>query len=269
MCLLAMSYRAHPGYDLVLITNRDEYFERPAEEAHFWKDSPDLLAGRDVKSGGTWMGISRTGKFGLITNFRDPTRHRSDALSRGTLVSDFLKSSDSVSEYLKRVSSESFRYNDFNLMLGTREQILYFSSVERRTAELRHGIYGMSNHLLETPWPKVLRAKSRLNEILSSSVGVLSKETLFSVLAESQTAADRDLPETGVGLERERALSSIFITVPGYGTRCSTVLLIDSQGKVTFSERSYSADRKTSRTVDFRFEIKSDRLETGTDRTQA
>jgi uncharacterized protein with NRDE domain len=264
MCLVAFAYKTElslaQGYDLVLIANRDEFFKRPAEPAHFWSDSPTVLAGRDIQGGGTWMGVARDGRFALLTNYRDPSRVRPDAKSRGLLISDFLKSRQSPSDYLKSVSKNSGAYNDFNLIAGSANGIYYFSSLNSNSngdgvQEIKPGLYGMSNHLFETPWPKVERARSGLTRVLKESQpNYIHKESLFEILADPTPAPDALLPETGVGLEKERALSSIFITMPGYGTRCSTLLLMRRDGQIEYSERTYPEDRSLApTTVDYPF----------------
>jgi uncharacterized protein with NRDE domain len=260
MCLVAFAYRIDPKFDLVLIANRDEFFNRPAEPAHFWKDSPQILAGRDTQAGGTWMGVARDGRFALLTNYRDPSRVRTDVKSRGLLVSDFLNSKRSAREYLESVRKDAHQYNNFNLLAGSAEGIFSFSSTNGSPIqEIGPGFYGMSNHLFETPWPKVVRARNSLKEALERQNDGQSgkedlKENLFQILADPTPAPDHELPETGVGIERERGLSSIFITMPGYGTRCSTLLLIKPNGEVQYSERTFEPDRKTSPvTVNFSF----------------
>jgi uncharacterized protein with NRDE domain len=254
MCLVAFAYRtdlgSRLGYDLVLIANRDEFFNRPAEPAHFWKDAPNILAGRDIQAGGTWMGVARDGRFALLTNYRDPSRIRTNVKSRGLLVSDFLNASVSAREYLESVRAHAHEYNDFNLLAGSADGIFNFSSLNVSTnaspsgsqvQEVGPGLYGMSNHLFETPWPKVVRARSGLKHALD---GQLSEENLFQILADPTPAPDNELPQTGVGIEKERGLSSIFITLPGYGTRCSTLLLMKPDGEIQYRERTFEPDRK-------------------------
>lgn len=261
MCLVAFAYKTKLlndlGYDLVLIANRDEYLSRPAEAAHFWSESPQVLAGRDIQAGGTWMGVARDGRFALLTNYRDPTRFRKDAKSRGLLVSDFLKSKISAQDYLQSVAKRAREYNDFNLLAGSAEGIFHFSSMNlsgNAMQEIAPGIYGMSNHLFETPWPKVVRARHGLTSSLAGTEPTQLKEKLFAVLSDPTPALDEHLPETGVGIEKERALSSVFIDMPGYGTRCSTLLLIKRNGEIEYSERTFPSDRKLpSTTVDFKW----------------
>ncbi|MFL5815018.1 MAG: NRDE family protein [Bdellovibrionia bacterium] len=263
MCLVAFAYRTdlviNSGFDLVLIANRDEFFNRPAEPAHFWKDTPGVLAGRDIQAGGTWMGVARDGRFALLTNYRDPSRIRTNVKSRGLLVSDFLSSGVSAREYLESMRAHAGDYNDFNLLAGSPDGIFSFSSRGNQVKgseiqQINPGLYGMSNHLFETPWPKVVRARTGLKKALEEKRDQELKEKLFQTLADPTPAPDEELPETGVGLEKERALSSIFITLPGYGTRCSTLLLMKPDGEIEYSERTFHPDRSISPlTVDFNF----------------
>jgi uncharacterized protein with NRDE domain len=210
------------------------------------------------------MGVARDGRFALLTNYRDPSRVRSNAKSRGLLVSDFLNSNHSAQEYLESIRKHAHGYNDFNLLAGSAEGIFQFSSMDgSQFQEIGPGLYGMSNHLFETPWPKVVRARSGLKNALNKARETRSdeqelKEKLFQILADPTPAPDDDLPETGVGIEKERGLSSIFITMPGYGTRCSTLLLIKPSGEVQYSERTFAPDRKVSPvTVSFGFQKQS------------
>jgi uncharacterized protein with NRDE domain len=266
MCLVAFAYRSDPRYDLVLIANRDEYFNRPAEPAHFWpsksaEEKPKVLAGKDLTGGGTWMGVSQDGRFALLTNYRDPVRFRANAKSRGLLVSDFLQTSVSAQEYLMWVRERAESFNDFNLLAGSPEGIFYLSSKTSEVRSIEPGLYGMSNHLFETPWPKVVRARAGLQNALKETDEKIIQSKLFETLSDSTIAMDQELPDTGVGVEKERALSSIFITMPGYGTRCSTLLLMKSNGEISFSERTYSSDPgQIQNTVEFRFPRQHDRL---------
>ncbi len=252
MCLILFAWKMHDNYPLILAANRDEFYERPSAPAAFWADAPDLLAGRDLKAGGTWLGITRSGRLAAITNYRDPASLKTEAPSRGHLVSDYLRSRESPEEYLQRLAPRAGRYNGFSLLVGDRSELLFYSN---RGEAIRPapGIHGMSNHLLDTPWPKVNRGKQALEQLLAGDHNP-SPEALLDLLASRSRPPDDRLPDTGVGLEWERVLSPLFIESPAYGTRCSTVLLIDRRGMVTFVERVFnggSEPRVTSR-FDFR-----------------
>lgn len=237
MCLIVFSYKDHPRYDLVFAANRDEHYERPTRPAQFWDDYPKVLAGKDLKAGGTWMGITKEGAFSALTNYRDPSIQKSDPPSRGHLVLDYLKNSDSPKSYLQSVDKKAERYMGFNLLAGTLNQLYYYSNQQNTIHRLASGLYGLSNHLLDTPWPKLTRAKSRLAELTNSET--ISEKALFDLLADDQEAPDAELPNTGIPHEIEKKVSPIFIKSDGYGTRCSTVLLVDKSGNVNFTERRF------------------------------
>ncbi|MDX1638905.1 MAG: NRDE family protein [Balneolaceae bacterium] len=241
MCLIAFSYKQHPRYDLVFAANRDEFYGRPTRGAQFWEEHNQLLAGKDLEAGGTWMGITRHGKFSALTNYRDPDNRRNDAPSRGHLVLDFLVSDDAPDSYLEDIDDNSDSYNGFNLLLGSPEQLYYYSNRSEGYRVLEPGTYGLSNHLLNTSWPKTERAKQRLSDIVGYEK--IDTSALFDLLQDDQPAPDPELPDTGIPKELERAVSPIFIKTEKYGTRCSTVLLVDKNGRVTFEERRYKDGR--------------------------
>jgi uncharacterized protein with NRDE domain len=260
MCLILLAIGKHREYKLILAANRDEYYERRSEPPHFWQEAPHLLAGRDMVALGTWLGITRKGHIAAVTNYRDPANVKPEAPSRGKLVSDFLLSDlDSIS-YLDPIRREKNRYNGFNLILGNRERITWYSNRSDKVAPLPPGVYGLSNHLLDTPWPKVVRAKALFEEIHSSGKD-LSMESLFRLLKDQTVAPDDTLPRTGVPLEWERILSPIFITSPSYGTRSSTVLLIDKEDRVTFLDRTFNGRPEPVCVSEFEFVLEpTDRL---------
>jgi uncharacterized protein with NRDE domain len=252
MCLILLAIGKHPEYKLILAANRDEDFERPSEPPHFWEDAPHLLAGRDRVAAGTWLGITRKGRIAAVTNYRDPANMKPDAPSRGKLVRDFLLSDlDSIS-YLDPVRREKDRYNGFNLILGNPEQIIWYSNRSDRVVPLPPGVYGLSNHLLDTPWPKVVRGKALFEEIFSTEKE-LSVESFFRLLKDQTVAPDDRLPRTGVPLEWERILSPIFITSPTYGTRSSSLVLIDKEDHVTFLDKTFNSHSEPVSTAKFEF----------------
>jgi len=250
MCLIAFAYQVHPRYELVFAGNRDEYYSRPTAPMGPWDDAPEILAGRDLQAGGTWLGITRSGKWGSVTNFRDPTHHKSEARSRGDLVSDYLKCSASPEAFLKDLDARSASYNSFSVVLGDRSSVYFYSSVERKVRALTPGVYGLSNHLLDEPWPKVEVAKRELRKLLDHDA--LDPEVLFALLADKTAAPDTLLPQTGVDLEIERALSPIFIGMPGYGTRSSSVILTRKDGLV-IAERTIGWPTCETRTFKIQF----------------
>ena len=254
MCLILLAHQIHPRFRLVFAANRDEFYDRPSEQAHFWEDAPDLLAGRDKREGGTWMGVTRAGRIGALTNHRDPAAYRPDAPSRGALVHRYLRGSRPPEAYLRGVLREKAAYNGFNLLAGDPSGICWASNRDGGPRWLDPGVHGISNRLLDTPWPKVVRGKEMLEELLSSPEGP-SVERLMRLLEDRTVPPDRDLPETGMGLEWERILSPIFIRSPTYGTRSSTVLLIDRAGRLTFVERTHDPWLEGGREVRFSFAV--------------
>jgi len=240
MCLILLAYDYHPDYFLVVAANRDEYYSRPTAGARFWDEAPAVLAGKDLEHGGTWLGITRSGRFAALTNFRDPASYRSNASSRGALVRDYLLSSGKPAEYLNNLQSAKGQYNGFNLVLMEGEELWRCSSRAGRPERMGPGIYGISNHLPDTPWPKVVKGKESMGRVLAGEEAYLA-EGLLDLLTDDDPARDDELPSTGVSLEWERLLSPIFIRSETYGTRASTVLLIDRGGRVRFYERSFGA----------------------------
>lgn len=252
MCLLVAAYRCHPEFPLIVAANRDEFFRRPAAAANYWNDHPDVLAGRDLEQGGTWMGVSKHGRFAALTNVRDPKYFRNVAKSRGVIVAKFLFGDDSPKQYLENLAQESDDFNGFNLIVGTTDELYYFNSVTKKTSALGAGIHGLSNDQLDTPWPKVIRAKNNMALALRQNAESL-ENPLFSMLRDNTVAPDSDLPDTGVGLEKERWLSPIFIRTNEYGTRCSTLLLARRDGEIQYIERSFdtASDAQSLRRFSF------------------
>jgi len=256
MCLLLLAVQTHPGYKLILAANRDEYYDRPSAPAAFWKDASCLLAGRDLHAGGTWLGITRKGRIAAITNYRDPASLKKNAPSRGKLVSGFLLGEESSVEYLDKLARQQDRYNGFNLIIGERDQLYWFSNRGDGASKLSPGIHGLSNRLLDTPWPKVTRSKDAMARLLSEQKNP-SRDKLFYMLRDGTIADDDQLPITGVGIEWERILSPIFITSPTYGTRSSTLILIDQHDHVTFIEKTFNSDPEHATSVEYEFQIEA------------
>ena len=244
MCLIAFAYHVHPDYRLILAANRDEFYERPTAPLDLWQDHPTILAGRDLQQQGTWMGITPTGRIAAITNYRDPQNIKSGAPSRGHLVSNFLLTATPPDLYLASIQRSAELYNGFNLIVGDTTGLFYFSNHAGAVQKLEPGIHGLSNHLLDTPWPKVERCKQRLGEIIQTS-GSISEDRIWELLKDQTPAPDDRLPDTGVDRAWERALSPIFIASPGYGTRCSSIITINRQGLIHFSEITWQNDKPT------------------------
>jgi uncharacterized protein with NRDE domain len=238
MCLILVAVRTHPSYDLILAANRDEYYARPSLPPAFWDEAEGLLAGRDLVGGGTWLGITRSGRLAAITNYRNPALLLKDAPSRGRLVTDFLKGRQAPAEYLLQVRQGAEKYNGFNLVVGDVEKLYWYSNRGGEIHLLHEGIYGISNRLLDTPWPKVVKGKRLLAGILEEEEP--SSDELFRLLQDREQPADELLPSTGVEPAWERILSPIFIESPTYGTRSSTLIFIGKDRHVTFFDKTFN-----------------------------
>lgn len=252
MCLVLVAWRGHAKYPCVVAANRDELHSRPAAPAHWWRSRPPILAGRDLSAGGTWLGLTHAGRFAALTNYRDPEQRRPGAPSRGTLVTSILMSTDTIEESLTKLSRVSADYNGFNLLFCDGERLAVYESVRGSGRELGPGVYGLSNHLLDTPWPKVQTAKSRLTIALA---GLATSNALLALLRDDARAPDDLLPRTGVSLPWERLLSSAFVRAPEYGTRCSTVVRIDESRRACFDEWTWDATGVQRGAVSIQFEL--------------
>ena len=254
MCLILIAWRAHPAYPCVVAANRDEFFARPSAALGFWEDRPSFLAGRDLRAGGTWMGVDRSGRFAAVTNFREPQETRQNAPSRGKLVSDFIAGDLGPEAYWRSLDPQE--YSGFNLICGDLGQELWHFSNrgDRRGQKLAPGIYGISNHLLDTPWPKVAQGKSDLSAALQS---LPQDAALFALLRDEDIHEDNKLPRTGVDIHWERLLSAAFVRSTDYGTRSSTVLLLEQGGMVCADEQSFAAGARPTQRKRFRFRLES------------
>ncbi|HMJ71252.1 MAG TPA: NRDE family protein [Cyclobacteriaceae bacterium] len=252
MCLIFAALNHHPIYKLIVAANRDEFYNRKTAAASYWDDFPNVVGGRDLEAGGTWMGMSTGGKISMLTNYRDPANIMVNAPSRGHLVADYLEQQVNAEDYTKLVRTKASQYNGFNLIIGTVDELYYLSNYQDEITRLNNGLYGLSNHLLDTPWPKVARGKMKLEPLLRKSD--LSSGDLMEFLYDDQVATE-GLPDTGIGAERERALSSMFIKTPTYGSRCSTVVLVGQDNRVQFTERVYDLDTFEYTTSAFEFTV--------------
>ncbi|HSU15964.1 NRDE family protein [Longimicrobium sp.] len=237
MCLVLIAWDSHPTHRLIVVANRDEFYARPTAPAGWWDDAPQVLAGRDLRDGGTWMGVTRAGRFAAVTNYREPQMYRQGAPSRGFLVANFLLSRAPSLGFAAGLMPVAPGFNGFNLLLFDGTTLAWTSNRAAGARTLPPGVYGLSNHLLDTPWTKVVSGKADLRAALAAPEAELEAR-LFASLARRDPAPEAELPSTGIEPERERALSSAFIATPEYGTRCSTVLLLTRDGEVTFVERT-------------------------------
>lgn len=239
MCLILFAYHVVPGVPLVVAANRDERFDRRAAPAAVWDDHPDILAGRDLAGGGTWLGVSTRGRFAALTNFRDPETHRPDVPSRGELVRAFLVGQMPARSYVEDIVREAVPYNGFCLLVWDGQELFFCSNRAPAPMAVEPGIHGLPNHLLNTPWPKVVKGRSGLEKLSRAPFVV---EQHLALLDDPTPAADCDLPQRGRDLERERRSSAMRIVNPDYGTRCSTVIRITAKGEIDFAERSFNPD---------------------------
>ena len=252
MCIILLARHAHRDYPLILAANRDEAYARPAAQAAFWDDNPNVYGGRDLDKGGTWLGLTRSGRIAAVTNYRDARLKEPAPRSRGALVSGFLTGDSAARTYLEEIKSQGDQYNDFILIAGDLDAMYWLSNRGPGVEEIPPGVHGLSNHLLNTPWPKIRRSKLAVEALLGAGESELAAG-LFELLIDRSLAPDHELPQTGIDLQRERELSAVFISGERYGTRASTVVLVHGNGDVLFIERSFGAGGKPLGVVSHRF----------------
>ncbi len=274
MCLIAFAYHVHPDFPLILAGNRDEFFQRDSSEAHFWPDHPHILAGRDNEQGGTWLGVDQAGRLAALTNFRQPDKTRYTR-SRGHLTADFLKHQHSAMDYLaaleNTVEHSPGTYAGFNLLLSDHTGLYYFSNRNGGKAQkLTPGIYALSNHLLDTPWPKVRQVRTGLSKIVTQPNGAginadavdapsaASWSEIKTLFRNPDKAPQDQLPETGVPKEIESVLSAIFIEGAHYGTRATTLVALGKDGGVHFCEQNYGPEGITGPQICESFQMAPD-----------
>jgi len=243
MCLLLIAFQQHPKYSLIVAANRDESYHRPTAKAHVWSDKPIILAGRDMEKMGTWMGVNNTGRFAALTNYRDPKSLTDGKRSRGEIVTNALTYQGDLKSYIQYLDLTKDSYPGYNLVAGNGEELYYYSNIGQKPQSLGPGIYGVSNHQLNTNWPKVEKGKAGLNKLINNSTENLT-EKLMDLLHDTEPASDDTLPSTGVTLEWERRLSPLFIQSENYGTRSSTVLLL-SKTEIEYTERMFEKGKIT------------------------
>lgn len=251
MCLILFAYHAHPVYKLIVAANRDEFYQRPTEPVHFWEDSPEILAGRDLEKMGTWMGVTRFGRFAALTNFRNPQESTEGKRSRGELVADALKYKGNIKEYMQMMGETKDQYPGYNLLAGDADELYYYSNIGQELRTIEPGIYGVSNHLLNTDWPKVQKGTACMAKIMSGGQKDLTTG-LLNLLQDSDPVPDELLPNTGVPLELERILSPLFIKSSHYGTRSSTVLLL-ADNEIHVTERVFRNENVNDRQYTIKF----------------
>lgn len=256
MCLILLAWQARSDFPLVLAANRDEFYARPSAPAQFWDEHPGVLAGRDLEKGGTWLAIGRSGRLAAVTNYRDGRNPRLGRRSRGELVSKFVTDTAPPLRYLETLRPIQSEFDGFNLLVGSLwDGIAYLSNRNGTPQALAPGVHGLSNHLLNSPWPKVERGKAGLLDLLAAPADRLVP-ALFDLLEDQTPPAGHLLPDTGVGQEWERTLATAFIRAPGYGTRCTTVVLADAAGGVRFVEHTHSVDGAPGERREFSFQAR-------------
>ncbi|WP_106449045.1 NRDE family protein [Trichococcus alkaliphilus] len=257
MCLISIQLSQNASYKLILVANRDEQYDRPSLPAHFWPDHPDLLAGKDLSARGTWLGITKQGRIAAVTNSYLMTTQESDQkLSRGNLVMDYLTGTTGPEDYLNQVRQQRTDYNGFNLIIGSSHSLHHYNNILDEINVLQTGNHAVSNATLDTPWPKVTRTKAAMAELASSPL--LEEEAIFRIMADRTPPPDDQLPDLPLDLPILRAVSANFIQTERYGTRSTSLILIDHSDRVTFVERSYLPDG-TSSDVRFNFQLMAEK----------
>jgi len=251
MCLLAFAWHRHPDYPLILAANRDEMRDRPTAAADWWPDAPEILGGRDLRAGGSWLGITSPGRLAALTNFRDGREPPPNAVSRGDLVADYLQSGITPPGFARALEGSADRYAGFSLIFGDRDTLYYFSNRGGPRGPVEPGVHTLSNHLLDTPWPK----SERLRQEFLAHFTRPDPADLFAMLDDTTPAADGELPETGVGYRLEKRLSAPCVVGETYGTRCSTVILLDRRNHVIFEEAQRDSHGRRSPPRHFEFDL--------------
>lgn len=242
MCLIVLSVRQHPDYPLILAANRDEFHARPTKEAHWWPDKPDVVGGRDLQAGGTWLALHRKGRFATVTNFRDAEPPKAGHRSRGHLVTGFLTSDLAPADYLETIDEQN--YAGFNLIVGTLDDVAYLSNREPGKRHLDAATYGLSNALLDGPWHKVERSKEKLSSIIAT--GNVDETGMMRLMKDRNRAPVAEVETGRLGFEKAHAITAPFIVMPDYGTRCTSIVLVDKEGNWRFIERRFDpAGRQT------------------------
>lgn len=249
MCLLVFAWKTHPDHLLIFAGNRDERHARAALPAQLWKDAPTVLGGRDLEAGGTWLGVTLSGRFAVVTNYREGLAPPKAPRSRGALASEFLMGNMSAAIYLDGIRRHKDEYGAFSLIVGDREELHYYSNRGDAGGPVAPGIHGLSNHLLDTPWPKVALSKTRLTSLMDQSPP--TSDALFKLLADRAQAPEAALPDTGIGPELERRVSAPFVLNPVYGTRCSTAIRLHRDGGLHFAERRFTPEGESVETRHF------------------
>lgn len=257
MCLLFVAWRTHPRYRVVLAANRDELHDRPTRPPAFWDEQPRIFAGRDLTGGGTWLGVTPDGRFAALTNIRGRGPDPENPVSRGLIVRDALSAGSRPGAFAAEIAASGQRYPGFNLLVGDHDELAYYTNLEAEPRRLAPGIHGFSNAPMGCGWPKVTAGREKMAALLERGDAV-PPEALLDMLADDRPAPDAELPDTGYGPAAERALSACFIRGEHYGTRSSSVVLIEHDGGIRFVERRFSRTGAVTGTTDQRLEPRAD-----------
>lgn len=249
MCLVVFAWKAHPDYKLILAANRDELHARPSQDAHWWPDSPDVLAGRDLQAGGTWLAVSKTGRFATVTNYREQQRLRRGLRSRGEIAANFVAGGDDAMSYVSSLAGD--RYAGVSVIAADNDSICYTSNRGDAPVSLEPGVYGLSNAALDTPWSKLVRSKEALTGLIDSDT--VNSTGLLRLLADQSPAPNAEVESGEMPFKLARAMTAPFIVADSYGTRCSTTLLYSAEGEIQFHERRFAANGSASGDSTFRF----------------
>lgn len=267
MCLAIIAFNCLTDWPLIVIANRDELHSRPTLPAEPWSDANDILGGRDLQAGGTWLGMTTSGKLALLTNYREPGRHDPLAPSRGLLTDQYLRGESLAKNFAKEVHDQSHRYNGFNLLLGDGSELWYCSNRgDAPIQQVKSGVIGLSNASLDTPWPKLNRTRNAVSTLLSKYMlcAPPDPELFFDIMQDTRSASLKELPQTGVGPEREKLLGSPFIKNERYGTRCITLIMQRSDGLVRFQEKRFDAQAHVSGESIWTIDTKKNNIAHGT-----
>lgn len=256
MCILFLAVNQHPRYPLIIAANRDEFYARPTASSHYWPSMPNMLAGQDLEAGGTWMGVSAEGRFAALTNIRAPSPPRIESRTRGELVTQFIENGIDASQYATQLSANHNRYRGYNLLFGHWNSLQVYNNHLDRVEQVEDGYHGLSNAHFNAPWPKIEFGKAQMQHICEQSDEV-DLEALFELMRNETKAPDADLPKTGIPFEKEKQLSSVFINIPDYGTRGTTIMSVDHAGNVNWCERVYNAAGEQESQKCFEFKITS------------
>jgi len=252
MCLIVLGREIHPKYMLILAANRDEFYERPTKEAHYWESPRQLLAGKDLEAGGTWMGVNKHGHVAAVTNYRDPTNYQNNKASRGQIPVNFLGAGIRAEEYIRELKKQSSKFNGFNLLALDNEKLVHYNNQHGSPGILDKGIHAVSNATLNTPWPKVVRSKNMLKSLIN---GNFSHDDLLAMMGDGKTANPEELPDTGIPKDLEEAVSAMCIRTEKYGTCSTTAITITYDGEVEFTEKSYPVGKRIEGVKRFSFKV--------------